>query len=159
MALQLRAPEAAAACCNTTHSTRGWEGTGELVVVITGESKGVLEELGTHRRATTASLLRPCLLLLIPGCAKIRPRSAHISVPAITMTTAIRDSYHSARHRFEAEPLSRSPPPPRGCGHARQLFESQAKGRRFRSVRGWRGTKKWRCKKNWRGTESAHKFH
>lgn len=152
MALQLRAPGAAAACCNTAHSTRGWEGTGELVLVITGESKRVLEELGPHHRATTSSLLRPCLLPT-PGCAEILPRSAHISVPAITMTTAIRDSYHSARHRFEAEPLSRSPPPPRGCGHARQLLESQAKGGRFRSVRGWRGTK------NWRGTETAHKFH
>lgn len=38
---------------------QGWERKGELVLVITGESKQVLEALGHCPRATTASLLRP----------------------------------------------------------------------------------------------------
>lgn len=42
------------------------------------------------------------------------------------MTTAIRDSYHSAQHRFEAEPLPCTPP--RGCGSSEQRGSTLSTG-------------------------------
>lgn len=52
----------------------------------------------------------PCLLLT-SGLQKPDCTQPSISVPAITVTRVIRDSYHSAQNRFEAEPLSCTPPP------------------------------------------------
>lgn len=53
----------------------------------------------------------PCLLLILV-CKNLTLTQPSIPVPAITMTRVIRDSYHSAQNRFEAEPLSCTPPPP-----------------------------------------------
>lgn len=58
---------------------QGWEGKGELVLIITGKSKQVLEVLGHHPRATAASLLCP-VSSSPPAVQKSGPYSAqHVS--------------------------------------------------------------------------------
>lgn len=99
------------------------------------ESKQVLKAPEPHSRATIV----PCCTLSPP-----HPWSAKtsISVPAITMTRVIRDSYCSAQNRFEAEPLPCTPPPhicrssSRHCTGTQQLGLQDSKDDRsgFRSL-------------------------
>lgn len=53
----------------------------------------------------------PCVSSSPLVCKILTLTQPSISVPAITMTRVIRDSYRSAQNRFEAEPLSCTPPP------------------------------------------------
>lgn len=89
--------------------------------------------------------LPPCCASCPPhlwSCTNLSLTQPSISVPAITMTRVIRDSYHSAQNRFEAEPLPCTPPPrscwssSRRCRGTQQqgLLESKDDSLGFRSL-------------------------